>query len=100
MEGCGGRDREAAALDFIGRISGLEFSEQQFLDDLLEPQLETRVLGDLMLVAENLTESSALHFVEVLAELRIPSVFPEDAHRALVFVASTLGVDASHINPV
>lgn len=90
----GGRDGSsvAGAIDFVEHFTGLDFSDRQFADDLADPQLPTRLRGDIMLVAESLTPTAATQFVEGMSVLAKTCSYPDQAMAVAMTCCELLGV--------
>ena len=90
----GGRDGSsvAGAIDFVEHFTGLDFSDRQFTDDLADPQLPTRLRGDIMLVAESLTPIAATQFVEGMSVLAKTCSYPDQAMAVAMTCCELLGV--------
>jgi hypothetical protein len=59
----------AAAAEFVARFSINEFDATSLLDDLMDPRLDIRLCGDLVLLAESLTVGGADELLAGLTEL-------------------------------
>ena len=90
----GGRDDDsvAHAIEFVERFTGLDFSDRQFADDLADPQLPTRLRGDITLVAESLTPIAAAQFVEGMTVLAMTCSRPDHAMAVTMTCRELLGV--------
>lgn len=82
----GGRDQRMliAAADFVSRYSGVEITSDQIIDDALDSGLAIRLRGDLMLLAENLTDDGARSLLAGLRELACEC----DAHAAALDIVA------------
>lgn len=67
----GGRDQISltAAADFVSRCAGVEITADQLLDDVLDVRLDIRLRGDLMLLAEDLTDDGARSILGAMTRL-------------------------------
>ena len=79
------------AVDFVERFSGLDFTSEQFVDDLIAPSLSIRLRGDLMLVAESLTAAGSADFVAGMSKLAETCDDANAAHAAVDRCRELLG---------
>ena len=90
----GGRDDAsiAKAVDFVERFTGLDFSADRLASDINDPNLSTRLRGDVMLVAESLSAAAVDALVRGMMALAEVCRRSDDAAAAVQTCAGLLGV--------
>ncbi len=79
----------AAATEFVVRLSAVNITPSQLVDDIIDPNLATKLRGDVILLAESIT-SDAAEVLVVEMEALAQSCDDSSAANAIVDECRTL----------